>query len=226
MHALDRALDDAAQAPAREPAASQLHGARPDARPPLSCGRIIDAAVRYVDANCLDELSMRRLGGELGVEAMSLYRYFPSKAALLEAVVNHVLSDVVLPSQGGSADWEAEVQAYARSFRTIAREHPNLIVLMATMGRRNRTLASIHDRMVGLWQEAGLDPDAARRTQCTLHGLLTGSSLWDAPLAPDDDGADGAPAATCATAEADFEFGLGVLLRGLREEVRAARRSA
>ena len=51
-------------------------------RAPLSCTRIIDAAVRYVDDNCLDELSMRRLGNELGVEAMSLYRYFPSKAAL------------------------------------------------------------------------------------------------------------------------------------------------
>ncbi len=66
-------------------------------RVPLSCTRIIDAAVRYVDDNCLDELSMRRLGSELGVEAMSLYRYFPSKAALLDAVVDRLLSDLVLP---------------------------------------------------------------------------------------------------------------------------------
>jgi hypothetical protein len=56
-----------------------------------------------------------------------------------------------------------------------------------------------------------------------LHGFLTGSSLWDAPLAPDDDRAEGGPE-TCATAEADFEFGLAVLMRGLREEVRAAQR--
>ena len=70
-------------------------------REPLSCVRIIEAAVRYVDDNCLDELSMRRLGSELGVEAMSLYRYFPSKGALLDAVVGWLLRDLALPDERG-----------------------------------------------------------------------------------------------------------------------------
>src|SRR6187399_1213542 len=78
-------------------------------RAPLSCTRIIEAAVRYVDDNCLDELSMRRLGSELGVEAMSLYRYFPSKAALLDAVVAYLLRDLSLPERPAAdagAEWE------------------------------------------------------------------------------------------------------------------------
>ena len=77
--------------------------------------RIVDAAVAYVDHDCLESLSMRRLGAELGVEAMSLYRYFPSKAALLDAVVCRMLAEIALPAPGtGGATWEADVRGYAR----------------------------------------------------------------------------------------------------------------
>jgi AcrR family transcriptional regulator len=181
----------------------------------LSCERIIDAAVQYSDAHCLDDLSMRRLGAELGVEAMSLYRYFPSKAALLEAVVSRLLRDLCLPAPG-SADWEPQVRAYARSFRTIARRHPQLIPLLAALGPRNPTLASIHEQMVPLWRSAGLEHDLASRAQCALHGYLTGSSLWDAHRsAATDNGARG----HVTVGDEEFEFGLDVLMRGLRARV-------
>jgi AcrR family transcriptional regulator len=71
------------------------------ARQPLSCDRIVDAALRLVDLECLADLSMRRLGGELGVEAMSLYRYFPSKSALLDAVACRALEGLELPDAEG-----------------------------------------------------------------------------------------------------------------------------
>ena len=55
-------------------------------REQLSQERIIAAALELVDEHGLEGLSMRALGRRLGVEAMALYHYFPSKAALLEAV--------------------------------------------------------------------------------------------------------------------------------------------
>ena len=64
--------------------------------------------LRYVDGDCLDGLSMRRVGAELGVEAMSLYGYFPSKAALLDAVVCRLLADLELPTE---AQWEYAARA-------------------------------------------------------------------------------------------------------------------
>jgi AcrR family transcriptional regulator len=193
--------------------------ARPRER--LSCERIIDAAVQYTDAHCLDDLSMRRLGAELGVEAMSLYRYFPSKAALLEAVVSRLLRDLRLPSPG-SADWEPQVRAYARSFREIARGHPQLIPLLAALGPRNPTLASIHEQMVPLWRSAGLEHDLAPRAQCALHGYLTGSSIWDAHrTAANRNGAQG----LVAGEDEDFEFGLDLLIRGMRSRLVSARRT-
>lgn len=182
-------------------------GARPDCRvsqsgrAPLSRNRIVDAAMCYVDANCLDDLSMRRLGGELGVEAMSLYRYFPSKAALLDGVVCHALDLLDLPTPNAAEEWERDVRAFARSFRQLARQHPRLMPLLATMGPQNHTLADVTDRMVGLWRGAGLEEATAQRAQAALQNYITGSSLRDAATEASDE---------------DFEFGLDALVAGLR----------
>jgi AcrR family transcriptional regulator len=53
-------------------------------RQPLSRRRMLEAAVRFVDREGLEALSMRKLGSELGVEAMSLYHHVPNKGALLD----------------------------------------------------------------------------------------------------------------------------------------------
>jgi AcrR family transcriptional regulator len=203
------------------------------ARIPLSRGRIIDAALTYVDANCLADLSMRRLGGELGVEAMSLYRYFPSKAALLDGVACRLLSDLDLPEVGDGAEWEPCARSYARSFRQIARAHPRLFPLLATVGPSNDTLERITHRMVNLWREAGLDECLAERAQRALQGFVTGSSLWEAtsddneaappprPRVIGDHAAERRKTHHENDADADFEFGLDLLLKGLRQRISA-----
>lgn len=187
------------------PAADACPG--PSGRLPLSCDRIVVAAVRYVDHDCLDGLSMRRLGAELGVEAMSLYRYFPSKAALLDAVVCRMLSDVVLPGSETGAGWEAAVQAYARSFRAVCAAHPRLLPLLATMGPANPTLQAIDRRMTDLWREAGFDPQTAGSAQIALQGYLTGSCIQGV----------GTP-----TGDAAFTLGLDALVAGLRARLAEA----
>jgi AcrR family transcriptional regulator len=204
------------------------------ARLPLSHGRIIDAALCYVDANCLADMSMRRLGGELGVEAMSLYRYFPSKAALLDSVVCRLLSDVELPEPGDGARWEARARAYARSFRAIARAHPRLFPLLATVGPENKSLVTLNRRMTNLWREAGMDECMAERAQRALHGFVTGSSLWEvtsgnarSDAAPSrshavhDRATDRQPPPNKDDPDAAFEFGLDLLFRALRQHMSA-----
>lgn len=182
---------------------------RPDAnrREPLSCVRIIEATVRYADSNCLDELSMRRLGNELGVEAMSLYRYFPSKGALLDAVVAWLLADLALPGERDTDGWESEVRDFAVSFRTITRQHPQLMPLLTTRSSEDPVLLGIHDRMVEVWRRAGLSNEDAQSAQRALQSYLSGSSQWH------QEGCRG-PAA-----ETDFRYGLEVFLDGVRSRV-------
>lgn len=63
-------------------------GAHPTGRgSPLDRRRVLDAAVVFVDQQGLRRLTMRRLGAFLGVNAMALYRYVPSRENLLDGVV-------------------------------------------------------------------------------------------------------------------------------------------
>src|SRR5205807_8274563 len=113
----------------RTPASSAPRGA-------LSRERIVEAAVGLIDGEGLDALSMRRLGAALGVEAMSLYRHFPSKAALLEAVVARLLAELPVPAPT-AARWQDAFRALARAYRVLLTRHPNAIPLLATLELSN-----------------------------------------------------------------------------------------
>src|SRR5919106_4499638 len=73
-------------------------------RRPLSRRRILETAVRFVDREGLEALSMRKLGSELGVEAMSLYNHVPNKSALLDGMVEVLLGELEVPSE--DEEWE------------------------------------------------------------------------------------------------------------------------
>lgn len=80
--------------------------APPGPAPALSRDKIVEVAIAIADAEGLDALSMRRLGAELSVRPMSLYRHVPSKDDLLELINDAVLggssgSRTSLPATGG-----------------------------------------------------------------------------------------------------------------------------
>ena len=105
-------------------------------RPTLTRERIIETAIAFVDKQGLATLSMRRLGKELGVEAMSLYRYVNGREDLLEGITDHLVAGLHLhrhdlqlkPTDG----WQAYLQWLAHGVRTLARRHPNVFPLIAT----------------------------------------------------------------------------------------------
>ena len=109
--------------------------AAPSERVPLTRDRIVSAALEFIDANGLPGLTMRRLGEQLGVEAMALYRYVPSKEDLLDAVVEHLVAgvradEVVLdaPQDG----WQDFLQRMAHGVRRMALAHPKAFPLVAS----------------------------------------------------------------------------------------------
>jgi AcrR family transcriptional regulator len=99
-------------------------------REPLSRERIAQAALNFIDRHGLDELSTRRLGKALGVEGMALYKHFPSRDALLDAVAELLLCELTVPPAG--LGWAERVKVFARSYRAIARVHPRAYRLLAT----------------------------------------------------------------------------------------------
>ena len=107
----------------------------PSARVPLDRERIVRAAVAFIDEQGLPGLSMRRLGGLLNVEAMSLYRYVPGKEDLLNAVVESLTDeleadeDVYRSPQDG---WQDFLQRLAHGVRRVALRHPKAFPLVAS----------------------------------------------------------------------------------------------
>ncbi|MGO4423231.1 TetR/AcrR family transcriptional regulator, partial [Streptomyces sp. MCAF7] len=69
-------------------------GERPSRGPKrgLTLERIVTAAIAVADAEGLAAVSMRRLSAELGTGTMSLYRYVPGKAELLDLMLDQVQS--------------------------------------------------------------------------------------------------------------------------------------
>src|SRR3712207_4723720 len=97
-------------------------------RPPRST--LFPYTTLFVDREGLETLSMRKLGADLGVEAMSLYNHVPNKNALLDGMVEVLLGELRVPPE--NHDWEERIREGWRSFRRLAHEHPNVFPLFLT----------------------------------------------------------------------------------------------
>ncbi|CAN5360737.1 TetR/AcrR family transcriptional regulator C-terminal domain-containing protein [soil metagenome] len=94
---------------------------------------IVTTAIKFMDSHGVEELTMRKLGAELGVEAMSIYRYVPGREDLLEAVVAHLLDGLTDRLDAELTEtWQGYVQAYAHEVREVAMAHPSIFPLVAT----------------------------------------------------------------------------------------------
>lgn len=125
----------AAQEPPDADALVVAGHAAPSQRTRLERGLIVDTAVTLVDASGLRELSMRRLGAELDVEAMALYRYVNGREDLLDGVVERVLDDMhddpeVLTSPLNG--WQDFLVRLAHGIRRVALTHPGVFPLVAS----------------------------------------------------------------------------------------------
>lgn len=150
------------------------HQARPGVA--LSRERIAAAALALVDREGLAGLSTRRLGDELGCEAMSVYHHFPSKAHLMDALVDLMLAEarVAMTEEWG---WLERLRRAAHGFRAMALKHPKFFPFFAV--HRLNTLAGVGyiDSIIGILRDAGFsDRDAARYFR-EIGYYLTGAAL-------------------------------------------------
>lgn len=196
----------------------------------LSRDKVLSAAVAIVDREGLDALSMRRLGEELGVEAMSLYRYVANKAALLDGVVEAILREMSV-RDALDAPWTDRVKARARALRATLRAHPNALSLFATRPAVTPASMAHVEASLALLREAGFSVADAIRAFQALVGFTIGNTLSVfAPLAADERSSPAYgsldPGAFPTVLEAanvlakwkvddEFEFGLDALVRGL-----------
>ena len=147
------------------------------ARTPLSRDRILQAAVDLADRSGVDAVTMRRLGDELGFEAMSLYRYVANKDDLLDGMLDLVLAEWQLPRDAD--DWRESVRTGARSAHDALRRHRWAARLLMTGVRPRPARLRYMEWLLGRLRGAGFDADRTYSVYHLLDGFVFGFSLWE-----------------------------------------------
>jgi AcrR family transcriptional regulator len=146
-------------------------------RTPLSRDRILDAGLALADASGIEALTMRRLGHELGYEAMSLYRHIANKDDLLDGMLDLVLAEWELPD--AEADAVDAIRTTARSVHQGLRRHPWAARLLMTGAHIRPRRLAYGEFLLGRLRDAGLDADRRYHVYHLLDGFIFGFSLWE-----------------------------------------------
>ena len=200
-------------------------------------------ALRLVDAHGLDALTMRRLGHELDRDPMTLYRHTPNRTALLDAVAELVLDQLVIPFE---PDWETQLRRTAHDLRRLALAHPHVVPLLVTrplstpLGLRPLGTLRPLEQFLALLIGAGFAPVDALHVYRTYFSWLYGQLLTELQeVVADPDETDDllrlglhhlparefprirslAGALAAYDGPAELELGLDIFLTGLRTQL-------
>src|SRR5919198_5564512 len=107
---------------------------RKGGRPPsLDRNAVVDAAMRVLDSEGLDAVTIRRVATELGTSAAALYTYVRDKNELVELLVDRVIGEIPVGAIDREAPWQDQLRQFARAFRRTAAAHRD--IARATLGR-------------------------------------------------------------------------------------------
>lgn len=201
-------------------------------RRPLTRELVIETAVAFADANGIEEMSMRRLGAELGVEAMALYNHVDNKDDLLTGMIDYVFEDIARPE--ASLPWQEQLRLIGRSAISRFMEHSWAGMLVANKGNFGAGSLRFMDHVLGLLLEAGFSDDDTHHAWCMMSAHTLGyafQSMAADGVTPDDPAhlednlprlrrevpnvARISPLTIDCSWETEYEFGLEIIIDGL-----------
>jgi AcrR family transcriptional regulator len=197
---------------------------------------VLRAALDLADRGGLESVTMREIGREVGVEAMSLYRHVQDKDEVLSGIVDLVFAEIELPADG--TDWRAFMRARAISARAVLARHPWAIGLLDAQTRPGPLNLRHHDRVLGALLGAGFSSRMATHIYSLVDSYVYGFALQERsmPIATPESAAGSAETILARTPSdeysnlaavgrelidsrydygTEFEFGLDVILDGL-----------
>lgn len=196
----------------------------------LTHEEILHAAFLELEGKGPSVLSLRGVAAAVGVAPTALYTYFPSKSALMGAMVERLLADVdETPTPTDCAPPSARLRSLAVSVHRAVTARPGAAALLISGPLDGHAAQSMNERLVGDFMAAGLDQDDSARASYALQVYVLGSALLAA--ADDVSDANGAPASRAASefpltdattgiaaqhdSHEQFEWGLTRVLNGL-----------
>jgi len=212
-------------------------GSKAARRTPLSRDRVLRAAIALADESGIDSLTMRRLGQELGVEAMSLYNHVANKDDLLDGIVDLVLGDIDVPATG--TEWRSAMRHRSISAHEVLLAHPWAALRIMSSFNIGLGMTRYLDATLGRLREGGFSIEGALDAWHTLDSHLYGFTLQQLNLPFEVGEAQQVSADVLGQLQAnefphvvevitevmrsgrveDFEFGLDLILDGLARKL-------
>ncbi|MCF2533776.1 TetR/AcrR family transcriptional regulator [Yinghuangia soli] len=187
----------------------------------LDAAEIVDAAAGLLYEQGLAGVTMRSVAARLGVSSMPIYNRFANKNALLDALAEHVFSDVAPTPQAGEA-WPRYAARWARSLRAKLRTLPDGAPGLLTLsGSREGFTAASRPLMAAL-QAGGLTVTDGVRICRMLTWTTIAITLMGCRNESDDELHPHANHITADEADELFDLQLRLLLQGLAGEHPAA----
>jgi len=146
--------------------------AEPETRTPLSRERVLRAAVELADRGGVEALSMRKLGQELGVDAMALYRHVRGKDDLLDGVVEQVVGEIQRPIVAD--DWKAGLRGQAMAARAVMLRHPWARRVLEERGTSGPAALAHIEAVLATLRDAGFSIDVAHHALHVLDSRIFG----------------------------------------------------
>lgn len=135
---------------------------------------VLAAAIELLDEAGLDALTMRLLASRLGVRASALYRHYPSKQALLDAMVAHLVSSGATPL---GASWEESLRGAASGMREVMLAHRDGARLISGFHHPGDEAIAVFTHLVGALAGAGFPAEMAAVAVDTVLAYANGFTI-------------------------------------------------
>jgi AcrR family transcriptional regulator len=134
---------------------------------------VLNAGLRIADDEGLDAVSMRRVAEEIGVGAMTLYRYVQSKEDLLDRITDLVLG--LLPDDDPEHHpWQLRLERSAHHLHTALLDHPGVAQILAARRDPIPALDRWRETQLGILRDAGLPPGQAVQILSAISAYTAG----------------------------------------------------
>ena len=195
--------------------------ARGRGRPPsLSEQDVVDTALELTDEIGFDNLSMRALARSLGVPTMTVYSYVPSKEALSNLVIGHILRKIRIPKVE-EGPWDERLRLLLRNARRVLGAHPGVSTKLGDNGTEEG--ATLARAVLDILREAGYDAKTSAMCFTTLYTFMSGQIdldfLTERSLGATRATLSGAIESAHLSRDEFFEFGFDVVLEGLKAKL-------
>ncbi|MGH3240745.1 MAG: TetR/AcrR family transcriptional regulator [Spirillospora sp.] len=220
------------------------------ARQPHTREGIVDAAIRVLDAEGLEAVTMRRVAQELGTGPASLYAHVSAKEELRELMFDRVAGEIRLPDPD-PARWQEQLKELAKEIRRVYTSHRDIAQVSIGLIPTGPNLLAVAEAQLALMRAGGVPPEIAALAVDALGSFVDSDAIegtiYSVKLGGDGEGmkqfqrylgevreffrslptdryphvAAMADELTRPSGDARFEFGLDILIRGIASHAEA-----